>query len=60
MKRAYVPPLTPVGIHDEKSISTNVFPSYDHSRQLEAVLLEAEQKKAKAIMWVEKKRMGLF
>ena len=60
MKRAYVPSLTPVGVHDEEGMPTNVFPGYDHSRQLEAVLLEVEQKKAKALMWVEKKRMGLF
>jgi len=56
-ERAYV---QSVDIHEEEGILKGVSLDYSHSRQFKAALLEAELKKAKAQMEIERQRMRMF
>ena len=57
MERAHV---RSVGVHEEEGILMDVSLDYSHSRQIETALLEAERKKAKALMEIERQRMRMF
>lgn len=58
IERAYVPPS--VGVHEEEGTLMHVSLDYSHSRQIETALLDAELKKAKALMEMERQRMRMF
>ena len=49
-----------MGVHEEEGILMDVSPDYRHSMQVETALLEAERKKAKALMEIERQRTRMF
>lgn len=56
IERAFV---RSVGVSDEAGIRMDVSLDYSHSRQRKTALLEAERRKAKALMEIERQRMRM-
>lgn len=59
IQRAYVLVPTSVSVHEEEGIMS-VSPEYSHLPQIETALMEAERKKAMAMIEIERQRRRMF